>query len=150
MLLAGGAAIVLIGTLGLTSLDPTTGRAFIMGAMFVVGLGHGMIAPSLMAASYQGLPREAVGAATTGANILIRVGSSFGTAVMAVVLQIAIRHEVPGASGNLAEAASQHTADTPTLLTNAFTETFWWTAAILMAALLPILAVPGKAKAAES
>jgi hypothetical protein len=36
------------------------------------------------------------------------------------------------------------------LLTSAFTETFWWTAAILMAALLPILAVPGKAKAAES
>ncbi|WP_433244634.1 MDR family MFS transporter [Actinomadura nitritigenes] len=143
----GGAAIVLVGTLGLTTLDPATGRAVIMGAMFVVGLGHGMIAPSLMAASYQGLPREAVAAATTGANILIRVGSSFGTAVMAVVLQIAIRHEIPGAGGNLGEAASQHTARTPELLTNAFTETFWWTAAIVVAAILPILAVPGKAKA---
>ncbi|MDL4813776.1 MDR family MFS transporter [Actinomadura opuntiae] len=145
-----GLLLVLLGTLVLTTLDPGTGRAVIMGAMLVVGLGHGMIAPSLMAASYQGLPRQAVGAATTGANILIRVGSSFGTAVMAVVLQIAIRDEVPGASGSLGEAAARHTAQTPALLTNAFTETFWWTAAILLAALLPVLAVPRKTQGSES
>lgn len=36
------------------------------------------------------------------------------------------------------------TADTPALLTNAFTETFWWAAAILLFSLLPILAVPRK------
>ncbi|GAA2136547.1 MDR family MFS transporter [Actinomadura napierensis] len=147
---AAGVLLVLLGALVLTTLDPGTGRAVIMGAMLVIGLGHGMIAPSLMAASYQGLPRQAVGAATTGANILIRVGSSFGTALMAVVLQIAIRDEVPGASGSLGEAAAQHTAQTPALLTSAFTETFWWTAAILLAALLPVLAVPRKTQAAES
>jgi hypothetical protein len=146
---ASGLLLVLVGTLALTTLDPTTGRAVIMGAMLVIGLGHGLIAPSLMAAGYQGLPRQAVAAATTGANILIRVGSSFGTALTAVVLQIAIRGQIPGASGNLGEAAAEHTAHTPTLLGNAFTETFWWTAALLLAALLPILAIPRKQPSTE-
>lgn len=141
-----GVLLVLAGALALTTIAPGTGRGMIMGTMFVVGLGHGLIAPSLMSMAYQGLPREAVPTATTGANILVRVGSSFGTAAMAVVLQIAIRGEIPGASGNLAEAAAQHTTKTPTLLTNAFTETFWWAAAILLLALLPIFAIPRKPK----
>ncbi|WUI00015.1 DHA2 family efflux MFS transporter permease subunit [Spirillospora sp. NBC_00431] len=143
-----GVLCVLGGALALTTLAPGTGHDMIMGTMFVVGLGHGMIAPSLMSMAYQGLPREAVPAATTGASVLIRVGSSFGTAAMAVVLQIAIRDEIPGSSGNLAEAAARHTAETPTLLTNAFTETFWWAAAILLLALVPIFAVPRKPKEA--
>ncbi|WP_433474984.1 MDR family MFS transporter [Spirillospora sp. CA-142024] len=142
----GGILCVLAGTVALTALSPDTGRGLIMGAMFVIGLGHGMIAPCLMAMVYQGLPREAVPGATTGANILIRVGSSFGTALTAVVLQIGIRDEIPGASGNLDEAAAHRTADTPALLTNAFTETFWWAAAILLLCLIPILAVPRRPK----
>ncbi|WP_131735874.1 DHA2 family efflux MFS transporter permease subunit [Actinomadura roseirufa] len=135
---------VLAGTLALTTLEAGTGRAMIMAAMFVVGLGHGMIAPPLMAMSYQGLPRSAVPAATTGANVLLRIGSSFGTAAAAVVLQIALRDEIPGASGNLKDAAAQHGARTPALLTDAFTQTFWWTAGVLILTLLPILLVPRK------
>ncbi|TYB48829.1 MDR family MFS transporter [Actinomadura chibensis] len=142
----GGILLVLIGTMGLTTLDPDTGNNLIMASMLVVGLGHGMITPCLMALTYQGLPREAVPAATTGANILVRVGSSFGTAAAAIILQIAIRGEIPGASGNLAEAAAQNTAETPTLLTNAFTETFWWVAGVLVLSLLPIFAIPRRPK----
>ncbi|GAA4223301.1 MDR family MFS transporter [Actinomadura meridiana] len=146
----GGVLCVLAGTLVLTTLTPDTGRAMIAGTMFVVGLGHGMIAPCLLSMAYQGLPREAVPTATTGAHILVRVGGSFGTAAVAVILQIAIRGEIPGASGNLAEAAARRTPDTPALLTNAFTETLWWTAAILLLALLPILAIPRKQEEATS
>lgn len=142
----GGILLVLGGTLVLTTLAPDTDGNVIMGAMFVAGLGHGMITPCLMALTYQGLPPEAVPAATTGANILVRVGSSFGTAVSAIVLQIAIRGEVPGASGNLDEAAAQHTPETPTLLTNAFTETFWWVAGVLLLSFVPIFALPRRAK----
>lgn len=144
----GGVLCVLAGSLALTTLAPGTGRSVIMGTMFVVGLGHGLIAPCLMAMMYQGMPREAVPAATTGANILVRVGSSFGTAATAVVLQIAIRGEIPGASGNLDEASARHTGATPALLANAFSETFWWVAAVLVIALIPIFAVPRKSKGA--
>ncbi|MFD0685908.1 DHA2 family efflux MFS transporter permease subunit [Actinomadura fibrosa] len=147
---ATGVLTVLAGTLALTTLGPDTGRAVIMGATLVVGFGHGMIAPALLAMSYQGLPREAMPAATTGANVLIRVGSSFGTALTAVVLQLAIRDEIPGASGNLREAAAQHTARTPELLANAFGETFWWTAAVLLIALIPVLAFPRRNKTAPA
>ncbi|MES9603673.1 DHA2 family efflux MFS transporter permease subunit [Actinomadura sp. NPDC000929] len=143
-LAVGGILCVLAGTVALTTLSPGTGRATIMAAMLVVGLGHGMIAPPLMAMAYQGLPREAVPAATTGANILVRIGSSFGTAVTAVILQIGIRHEIPGASGSLDEAAGHRTAETPSLLANAFTDTFWWTAVFLVAALVPVLTIPRK------
>ncbi|RKS70719.1 EmrB/QacA subfamily drug resistance transporter [Actinomadura pelletieri DSM 43383] len=145
----GGVLCVLVGVLVLTTIGPGTGRAVIMVAMFGVGLGHGLIAPCLLSMAYQGLPRTAVPAATTGANILVRVGSSFGTAVMAVILQIAIRDEVPGASGNLGETAGRHASDMPAL-TNAFTETFWWVAAILFISLLPILAIPRKSKEAHA
>ncbi|RFS81534.1 DHA2 family efflux MFS transporter permease subunit [Actinomadura spongiicola] len=142
----GGVLCVLAGVLALTGIGPGTGRAMIMVAMFGVGLGHGLIAPCLLSMAYQGLPRTAVPAATTGANILIRVGSSFGTAVVAVILQIAIRDEIPGTSGNLPEAAERHATDTPTLLTSAFTGTFWWVAAILLISLFPILAIPRRPK----
>ncbi|MWK35688.1 MFS transporter [Actinomadura sp. J1-007] len=139
---SGGVAIVLAGALALTTIDASGGRSLLMGAMLVVGLGHGLIAPALMAAAYQGLPPASVPAATAGSNVLIRIGSSFGTAAAAVVLQIAIRSEIPGASGNLNDAAANHGPRTPALLTDAFTETFWWTAAVLLVALVPVLIIP--------
>ncbi|WP_329518645.1 MDR family MFS transporter [Spirillospora sp. NBC_01491] len=145
---AGGIAIVLAGTVLLSFVEASTGRLVLMGATLVIGIGHGLVAPSLMAASYQGLPRTSMPAATTGANILIRVGSSFGTAALAVVLQLAIRAEIPGASGNLKEAAADHTA--PTLLTTAFTHTFGWAAAIMLLALVPVLTLSRRKPAAEA
>ncbi|MFI6514056.1 MDR family MFS transporter [Spirillospora sp. NPDC050679] len=134
---AAGVAAVLAATVGFTAVSPGTGRAALMGVMFLAGAGHGVILPSLMAAAYRGLPAEAVPAATTGANVLVRIGSSIGTAVLAIVLQAALHDRVPG-GGNLREAAGQPA----TVLNGAFVETLWWTAAILAAALLPVLAVP--------
>jgi EmrB/QacA subfamily drug resistance transporter len=146
----GGILCVVAGTAALTTLSPGSGNTVIMGVILVIGLGHGMIAPSLMAMAYQGLPRDAVPAATTGANILLRIGGSFGTAATAVILQIAIRDQIPGASGSLEEAGAHRTAETPALLTNAFTQTFWWVAALALVALVPVLAVPRRAKQAAT
>ncbi|GAA0330583.1 multidrug efflux MFS transporter [Actinoallomurus spadix] len=137
-----GVALVLAGALVLTRIDPSTGRPALMAVMLVIGLGHGAVSPVLMAAAYQGIPRESVPAATTGASILIRVGSSFGTAILAIVLQIMIRDHVPGATGNLREAVTHRTARMPAQLTAAFTDTFWWAAVILAVTLIPVLLVP--------
>ncbi|MCO5969274.1 MDR family MFS transporter [Actinoallomurus soli] len=138
----GGVALVLAGTLALTRIDPSTGRLVLMAVMLVIGLGHGAVSPVLMAAAYQGIPRESVPAATTGAGVLVRVGSSFGTAILTIVLQIMIRGHVPGATGNLREAAAHRTARTPVQLTSAFTGTFWWAAVLLAVTLVPVLLVP--------
>ncbi|WP_344587511.1 MFS transporter [Actinomadura vinacea] len=135
-LAAGGLALALCGALVLTAIGPNTSRAVLMGAVFVIGLGHGLVAPSLMAAAYQGLPRPSIPGATAGANILVRIGSSIGTAGLAIVLQLAIRDGVPGTNGNLREAGSAPQ------LAEAFTHTFWWAVAIAAVALIPVLAVP--------
>ncbi|MFC5750626.1 MDR family MFS transporter [Actinomadura rugatobispora] len=141
-LAAGGLALALCGALALTQAGPDTSRTALMSAIFVIGLGHGVMAPSLMAATYQGLPRPSIPGATTGANILVRIGSSIGTAGLAIVLQLAIRDTVPGTSGNLRETA---TAQASSQLNGAFTHTFWWATVIAAIAVIPILAVPRRA-----
>ncbi|MFI0448808.1 MDR family MFS transporter [Actinomadura sp. 6N118] len=134
-----GLLIMMSGTVLLTGIDVDTPRLALMGAVLLIGVGHGMLAPSLMATAYQGLARTSIPTATTGLNILLRVGGSFGVAAIAVILQVAIRDHVPGASGNLREAAAHQT---PALLTTAFSDTFWWAAGIGAIGLIPLLFLP--------
>jgi EmrB/QacA subfamily drug resistance transporter len=96
-----GIAVVMTAGLVFTRIGTTTSQALLVATTFVVGLGHGLVVAPLMATLYRTLPRAAMPAATTTANILVRVGSSLGTAVLAVVLQIYIRAEIPGASGSV-------------------------------------------------
>jgi hypothetical protein len=125
-----------------TQIQVTTSTATLVCAVFVVGLGHGLIVPSLMAAVYQGMDRAVVPAATTAANILLRVGGAFGTAVLAVMLQVYIRADLPGTGHDLASVATARTPNAPALLTDAFGTTFWWTVAIGAVAVLVVLVVP--------
>ncbi|GAA4077801.1 MULTISPECIES: DHA2 family efflux MFS transporter permease subunit [Actinomadura] len=148
---AGGMLVALGGMLGLTMVEPGTGEPLIMAAVLVVGVGHGAVAPALMAAAYQGLPRASVPAATTAANILVRVGSAFGMAALTVILQMSMRDEIPGASGNLEEVAAQASRlpDAPALLTDAFTHSLWWAPAIAAVALVPVAAIPRRTGAPQ-
>ncbi|MBB4914431.1 hypothetical protein [Streptosporangium saharense] len=56
-------------------------------ARVVIGLGQGLVTPSIMASAYRTLPGAAVPGAATASQIVIRVGSALGAAVIAVVLQ---------------------------------------------------------------
>ncbi|MCK2217877.1 DHA2 family efflux MFS transporter permease subunit [Actinomadura sp. ATCC 31491] len=56
--------------------------------VLVVGLGHGLVSTSVLAAAYATLERAAIPAATTLSTISLRLGSSFGVAVLAVLLQL--------------------------------------------------------------
>jgi hypothetical protein len=67
---------------------------------------------------------------------------TFGTAALTVVLQIAIRHHVPGASGSLAGAAAMHTPNLASQLTQSFAQSFWWALAFGAVALIPTLLIP--------
>lgn len=111
-----------------------------------VGLGHGALMPALMGGGYKTLAKSDVPSATTASNIIVRVGSSFGVAALAVVLQKAIQHEIPGASSSLAGAAKAHIAQAGPLLTHAFRTSFWWALGIAAASVIPILAFPRVAK----
>jgi EmrB/QacA subfamily drug resistance transporter len=137
-----GIMVVILASLVYTRIGVGTPQPLLLVTTFVAGLGHGLIAAPVMATIYQGLPRAAVPAATTTANILVRVGSSLGTAVLAIVLQISIRSEIPGASGSLADATAHRGPHTAEALGRAFGHGFWWTAAIAAVALVPALLLP--------
>jgi EmrB/QacA subfamily drug resistance transporter len=132
-----GLVVVLAGTLALTRVGTGSSWALLAGAVFVCGLGHGLIIPSIMAAAYQDLPRPLIPAATTAANIVIRVGSALGAAVLAIVLQVLVRASIPGSDGTPAPGGGAR-------LASAFDGAFWWAFAFAAAALIPALLLPGR------
>lgn len=147
-ILLAGMVIVAAGAAGFTRLSVGTSLALVAGAMFVAGLGHGAIMPPAMGSAYQGMPRPEIPAATATFNAVLRVGSSFGTAALAVVLQQAISHRIPGATGGLSAAAAMgHSDRILTLLTSAFGVSFWWVAGLAIAAVIPALFIPSLRRA---
>ena len=94
-----------------------------------------------MAAAYHGLEACQYPQATSGVNVMQRLGASFGTALLAVILQ-------QGISGASARDASGGESN-PTHLLNAFNDAFLWTIAFALIALVPALMLPGRAKAAS-
>ncbi|SDL09519.1 DHA2 family efflux MFS transporter permease subunit [Nonomuraea jiangxiensis] len=59
--------------------------------MFVLGLGHGLVSTSVMAAAFRTLEPAAIPAATTLSTIAARLATPFGVAVLAVLLQVFTR-----------------------------------------------------------
>jgi EmrB/QacA subfamily drug resistance transporter len=137
-----GVVIVAAAAVVFTQIHVGTSLALLAGALFVAGLGHGAILPPAMGASYQGTPRAEIPSVTATFNVILRVGTSFGTAALAVVLQQAIRARIPGASGSLSGAAQLRGDRAHALLTGAFGVSFWWVAGIAAAAILPAAFLP--------
>jgi hypothetical protein len=110
---------MMLGTVAFTHLQADTSTTVLTASLFTIGLGHGMIAPPLMAAAFQGLNRSEMPSATTTANILARVGTSVGTATLAVILQIYLRAGLHR-STTLTDAAKTRTPHALSVLTDAF------------------------------
>lgn len=142
---AAGMAIVVGGAIAYTQIHPSTSLLLLAIALFTAGLGHGAIMPPVMAAAYQGMPKPEIPSATATLNVAIRVGTSLGTAALAIVLQQAIRAHVPGAAGSLSRAAQLQGPHAHALLTTAFGQTFWWVAALAALAIVPALLIPHRA-----
>ncbi|MFG6200700.1 hypothetical protein [Nonomuraea sp. JJY05] len=88
-------------------------------------MGLGTAGVAMMAGAYQGLRPDQIPGATGLTSVVQRVGGSFGTAVLAVVLQ-----RVTEGTG------------TPAALQGAFGETFWWTVGFALIALIPAWLLP--------
>jgi len=124
-----GMTVVLLGTLLYTQAGPSTSYAWLAFSLFVRGLGAGWTMMPCSAAAYSRLRHEAVPRATTTLNIVIRIGGSFGTALVALVLQRQIDARLPTASHLLSEGAVGGTTHLPphvaTQLGDAFGRAFW-------------------------
>src|SRR5205085_5771457 len=118
-----GLAVLTASTIPLALLEPGTSLASIGVVLFVRGVGVGATMMPAMAAAYAVLDHAAVPRATSALNVIQRVGGSIGTALLAVVLEHETRNNAP----------------TPSGLTQAFGNTFWWALAMTVVAIVPTL-----------
>ncbi|GLZ29308.1 MFS transporter [Lentzea sp. NBRC 105346] len=123
-LIIAGLIITLLGTVAYTQVQADTSELLLGLSLYVRGIGIGAAVIPIMAAAYIGLEKTAIPKASTTVNIMQRVGGSFGTALLAVVLQ----HELAG-GGDVSVA---------------YGHTFWWTLGFSVIALVPAFLIPRK------
>jgi EmrB/QacA subfamily drug resistance transporter len=144
---SAGVVLALVGVTAYTQIAADTAYWYLAGALFVVGLGLGCTIMPSMGAAYAGLTHEQMPRATSAINAIQRIAASLGTALLAVVLQRAIRSELPGFHGGLAQAgelAARGPERVATALADAFGTTFWVAFGLTLAALVPALFLPEK------
>jgi hypothetical protein len=101
-----------------------------------------------MGAAYQTLDRSDVPRATTTINIVQRIGGSFGTAALAVVLQRQIASHFGGHVTSLAAAANGLPAAVKPAVASSFGTAFWWAMIISALGVIPALLLPRPPKTA--
>lgn len=126
-LVLAGFLIVLLGTVPFGLADAHTNEWWLMTALFVRGLGLGVVTIPLMALGFRGLERTEVPDASIITRIASQVGGSFGVAVLAVILT--------GAAASASSTAS---------LASAFQHSFWWAIGFAGVGVLFSLALPGR------
>ncbi|HEY2935117.1 MAG TPA: DHA2 family efflux MFS transporter permease subunit [Gaiellaceae bacterium] len=141
-----GVVVALAGVAAYARIGAHSPYWYLAAALFAVGVGLGSTITPSMAVAYQSLERRAVPQATSALNTVQRIAGSLGTALLAVALQRAMRSELPGFHGGLAEAtalAARDPARVTPALAHAFGTTFWVALALTAAALVPALLLPG-------
>jgi EmrB/QacA subfamily drug resistance transporter len=138
--------LLLIGsTIGLTQLTGDTSYWTLSAILFVMGVGMGFAMMPLMSGAMQTLRHAQVARASTTLNIIQQVGASIGTAVMSVILTVALQDRLGGGAG--ADTGLGATgADLPlavrNLMASAFAHTYWWAVALIVPAILVALLLP--------
>ena len=111
--------VAAVATVPFAFAGPHTSRWLLGAALLVRGFGIGAVLVPPMSVAYRGIPRAGIPHATLNTRITQQVGTSFGIAIVAVVLQSLLAH---GA-------------------TSAFRGAFWWAIGITVVALIPALAL---------
>jgi EmrB/QacA subfamily drug resistance transporter len=131
-----GVALLALGTAVLTQVGADTPYPLLLAALAVRGFGLGASMIPAMAAAYAAMRPETVPRATSGLNVMQRVGGSIGGAVLAVILNAQLATALPGLGatdeggvpagglGPFAGAAA-----------DAFGTTFWWALWLTLAAI---------------
>ncbi|GAB2943152.1 MDR family MFS transporter [Nonomuraea fastidiosa] len=123
-LVLAGIVLAIAGTLPFALAGPATGQAALALALGVRGLGLGAAVIPVVSAAYYGVAERDYPGATTVFNIVQRLGGSFGTAVLAVVLQ----WRLTGPGG----------------VAGAYAVTFWWAIGFTVLTLVPALFMVGR------
>ncbi len=142
----GGVVLALFGTAWYTQIGAHTSYLATAAALLVIGLGMGATVTPAMAAAFSGLPAAAMGQATSMINVVQRVAGALGSALLAVVLQQAMTHQLIGFHGGIGQAgalaaSSPHAA---AALASAFGISFAVSFGVCLVALVPALLLPGR------
>jgi EmrB/QacA subfamily drug resistance transporter len=118
----GGVMVLCLSTLPLAFVGAHTSVVLISFVLVVRGLSIGFSFMPAMTAAFAVMRPDQLSDATPQLNVVMRLGSAIGVAVLAVVLQ----------------RASVHAHDS-TALGHAFAHTYWWGLGIAVLSLLPCL-----------
>ncbi len=122
-----GMLLATLGTIPYAQVGPGTSELALGASLVVRGAGLGAVFVPAMTVAYRGLRSEAIPRATSTVRIFQQVGASFGTAVLAVILQNqTAAHAAAGSAG----------------LATAFGHTFWWTVGFTALLFVPALLLP--------
>jgi MFS family permease len=91
-----GTAIAAVGMLLLAQLDGGTSTLYASFAMFVMGLGLGLVMQVLVLAVQNAVDYSELGVATSGATLFRSMGGSLGTAVLGAVFTARLADELSG------------------------------------------------------
>jgi MFS family permease len=98
--------VILLGMFGLTQVTADTSYLFLMGTLFVMGLGMGGTMMPLFTAALRTLTQHQVARGSTLLNITQQIASSVGVAVLSVVLTNHLKGVRTPAGGGEAFATS--------------------------------------------
>ncbi|MEU7886708.1 MDR family MFS transporter [Microbispora bryophytorum] len=115
-----GFLLAAVATVPYALAGPDTSLWWLGAVLLVRGLGIGAVLIPPMSIAYQDIQPAGIPHATMNTRIVQQVGASFGTAIVAVVLQSLLGQ---GATG-------------------AFRGAFWWAAGIAVAAVIPAVVLP--------
>jgi len=118
-----GFAVVALATVPFAFADADTNIVWLLAVLVVRGAGLGLVLTPLMSVAYVGLERSEVPDASIVTRIAQQLGGSFGTAVLAVILESAAK------TGPLASA---------------FDHAFWWATGFTVAATALAVVLPGR------
>jgi EmrB/QacA subfamily drug resistance transporter len=120
-LVIGGVLVTVLASIPLGLIGAHTSYVWLSAVIAVRGIGVGFVFMPAFVSAFVALERHELPDAAPQLNVMMRVGGSIGTAVLAVVL-----------SRSLLSAAH-----TPAGIAGAFGSAFWWSAGLSAAALVP-------------
>jgi EmrB/QacA subfamily drug resistance transporter len=123
-----GFVIVGVATIPFAFTTATTSEWLLMAALLVRGIGLGVVIIPVMTVAFVGLDRADVPHASILTRIAQQVGGSFGTALLAVILEGSLRSLGDGATGTA----------------HAFDRAFWWSIGFTVVAVGLGFLLPGR------
>jgi EmrB/QacA subfamily drug resistance transporter len=94
-----GITVITVGMAMFSTLDDTTSYAFLLGSLFIMGLGMGGTMMPIMSAALATLRDHTIARGSTLMNIVQQVAASIGTAVFTVLLTNGLQDAVPTPAG---------------------------------------------------